>query len=440
MPGEMAEQRRQQQQLQQQRLQQQQRRQQEQGQEEQRRQQDPQERKPQQEPQEQELESQQEPQEQEQEQEQAPPARALAIAGGQFRALMEPSALGALTPPQGEYRQPDPPDTVPDPLDAGPGDRAPNPSTRPEMYLTVDTEDDYFTAPHMITGEGIGEEYGAYGILDILDQYDLQATWFVNVYEAHRHEDPTTVERLVKALDERGHEIALHTHPSEDLEMYARPLYWFDAEQQKEILGYGADLIEKWTGRAPVSFRAGGYVLNDETFEALESLGFRVDSSVFFSSKNNRITPFTVNAVRMRGRVVEVPVTYVPRINSDGEFDHRKFDVNWLTGEELDQVVDRVIEFGIPQATFMMHSFSFIDKTSIREEDPGTEKAIYRSPPLRSRFVEIYGPNREVRERFERFAASISRDTRIEVKTFAAAADGLERRAAEPHPDVVPVV
>jgi peptidoglycan/xylan/chitin deacetylase (PgdA/CDA1 family) len=329
---------------------------------------------------------------------------------------------------------------VPEPLDQELGGRAPNQTSRPEIFLTIDTEDDYFTVPHMVTGEGIGEDYGAYGILEILDRYDLRATWFINVYEAHRHEDPTTVERLVKSIAERGHEVALHTHPSEDLELYARPLYWFDAEQQKKILGYGADLIEKWTGRRPVSFRAGGYVLNDETFEALGSLGFRVDSSVFFSSKNNRITPFTVNAVRMRGRVVEIPVTYVPRIQDDGYIDHRKFDVNWLTGEELDSVVDRVSEFGIAQAMFMMHSFSFIDKASLKEEDPGTDRAIYRSPPLRSRFVEIYGPNPELRKRFERFAKSISRDDRVQVKTLADAANDLERRAREPYPDIVPVV
>jgi peptidoglycan/xylan/chitin deacetylase (PgdA/CDA1 family) len=367
-------------------------------------------------------------------------ARALVIREGQFRSLGTPTSLNGLNSSRGEYSQPDPPDTMPDPLDASMGGPPPATSTRPEIYLTIDAEDDYFTVPHMLTGEGIGEEFGAYGILEILDRHDLRATWFVNVYEAHRHEDPTTVERLVKAIDERGHEVALHTHPSEDLEMYARPLYWFDAEQQKRILGYGAELIEKWTGRAPVSFRAGGYVLNDETFDALESLGFGIDSSVFFSSKNNRITPFTVNAVRMRGRVVEVPVTYVPRVQEDGHIDHRKFDVNWLTGEELDEVVDRVTEFGIAQAMFMMHSFSFIDKVSLKEDDPGTDRAIYRSPPLRSRFVEIYGPKPELRERFDRFAASISRDQRVEVKTLADAADDLRRRAAEPRLDVVPVV
>jgi peptidoglycan/xylan/chitin deacetylase (PgdA/CDA1 family) len=367
-------------------------------------------------------------------------ARALVLANGEFRSLAAPVSLNGLGMSTGVYQQPEPPETVPEPLDQELGGRVPNQTSRPEIFLTIDTEDDYFTVPHMVTGEGIGEDYGAYGILEILDRYDLRATWFINVYEAHRHEDPTTVERLVKSIAERGHEVALHTHPSEDLELYARPLYWFDAEQQKKILGYGADLIEKWTGRRPVSFRAGGYVLNDETFEALGSLGFRVDSSVFFSSKNNRITPFTVNAVRMRGRVVEIPVTYVPRIQDDGYIDHRKFDVNWLTGEELDSVVDRVSEFGIAQAMFMMHSFSFIDKASLKEEDPGTDRAIYRSPPLRSRFVEIYGPNPELRKRFERFAKSISRDDRVQVKTLADAANDLERRAREPYPDIVPVV
>ena len=367
-------------------------------------------------------------------------AKALVIADGEFRSLSDPSSLDGLGSGNGEYRQPEPPGVVPEPWNGEAGGAAIDPPAPPEIYLTIDTEDDYFTEPHMLTGEGIGEEYGAYGILEILDRYGLLATWFINVYEAHRHDDPTTVERLVKAIHERGHEIALHTHPSEDLELYPRALYWFNAEQQKEILGYGAELIERWTGSHPVSFRAGGYVLNDETFEALQSLGFRIDSSVFFSSKNNRITPFTVNAVRMRGEIIEVPVTYVPRVQSDGYIDHRKFDVNWLSGEELDAVVDRVTEFGIGQAMFMMHSFSFIDKASLKEDDPGTDRALYRSPPVRSRFVEIYGAKPELRERFERFAESIARDERVEVKPLASAAAGLERRAATPYPDIVPLV
>ena len=37
-----------------------------------------------------------------------------------------------------------------------------------------------------MTGEGVGREFGVFGILDLLDARDLKATFFVNVYEKDR--------------------------------------------------------------------------------------------------------------------------------------------------------------------------------------------------------------------------------------------------------------
>jgi hypothetical protein len=368
---------------------------------------------------------------------------ALIVSDGRFYSLREPAPIDADAHSLGNgdtYQQPDPPSKMPDPWPEGAGSTAKPKESKAQVFLTVDAEDDYFETPHMLTGEGIGEGYGAYGILDILERHGLSATFFVNVYEAHRHRDPGVMEGLVKTIHEKGHEVALHTHPSEDLDFYSRPLYWFNAEEQKRILGYGAELIEKWTGVHPVSFRAGGYVLNDDTFEALEGLGFRIDSSVFFRSDKNRITPFTVNAVRMRGKLIEVPVTYVPRVQEDGLIEHRKFDVNWLSQEELDSVLERVSRFAIGEAMFMMHSFSFIDKSSIREDQPGSPIARYRSEPMRSRYVEIYGSHPVLRDRFDRFAERLAGDPMVEVRTLAQAEEALSKRARTAHPDIVPVV
>jgi polysaccharide deacetylase len=364
------------------------------------------------------------------------------VSEGRFYSLRQPTAVEAGAPSANgdAFQLPEPPSTVPDPWPNADGSPPERRGSKGRVFLTVDTEDDYFETPHMVTGEGLGEEYGAYGILDILGRHGLSATFFVNVYEAHRHHDPGVMERLVKTIHERGHEVALHTHPSADLEFYARPLYWFNADEQTRILGYGAELIEKWTGVHPVSFRAGGYVLNDATFEALERVGFRIDSSVFFRSDKNRITPFTVNAVRLRGKLTEVPVTYVPRIQDDGGIEHRKFDVNWLSRDELNAVLDRVRRFDIGEAMFMMHSFSFIDKESIREERPGSPIARYRSEPVRSRYVEIYGSHPVIRDRFDRFAERLAKDETLEVRTLAEAADALEERGRAGHPDIVPVV
>lgn len=370
-------------------------------------------------------------------------AEALIVSDGRFYSLDRPPPIDSTTGTVGNgasYQRPDPPTALPEPWPGGNGSAAAPTESPAQVFLTVDTEDDYFRTPHMLTGEGLGEEYGAYGILDILEHHGLTATFFVNVYEAHRHEDPGVMERLVKTIHEKGHEVALHTHPSEDLDFYSRPLYWFNTEEQARIFGYGADLIEKWTGAHPISFRAGGYVLNDETFDALERLGFRIDSSVFFRSDKNRITPFTVNAVRSRGKVTEVPVTYVPRVLDDGQIEHRKFDVNWLSQDELNTVLDRVSRFGIGEAMFMMHSFSFIDKASVREEQPGSPIARYRSEPIRSRYVEIYGSHPVMRDRFDRFAERLAGDPKIEVRTLAEAEESLARRAQTPHPDIIPVV
>lgn len=368
---------------------------------------------------------------------------ALIVSDGRFYSLDRPPPIdsrGGTLDNGDSYQRPDPPTAVPDPWPGLDGADAHADESAARIFLTVDTEDDYFKTPHMLTGEGLGKEYGAYGILDILERHGLSATFFVNVYEAHRHEDPGVMERLVKTIHEQGHEVALHTHPSEDLDFYSRPLYWFSVEEQVRILTYGAELIEKWTGTHPVSFRAGGYVLNDETFDALEALGFRIDSSVFFRSDRNRVTPFTVNAVRSRGRLIEVPVTYVPRVLDDGQIEHRKFDVNWLSQDELNSVLDRVSHFGIGEAMFMMHSFSFIDKASVRQEQPGSPIARYRSEPMRSRYVEIYGSHPVMRDRFDRFAERLSGDPKIDVRTLAQAEESLSRRARTPHPDIVPVV
>ncbi|HEY6653614.1 MAG TPA: polysaccharide deacetylase family protein [Solirubrobacterales bacterium] len=368
---------------------------------------------------------------------------ALIVSDGRFYSLREPAPIDAAQGSLGNgasYEKPDPPQRVPDPWPKAEGSGADSTKSKAQVFLTVDTEDDYFETPHMLTGEGLGEEYGAYGILEILERHGLSATFFVNVYEAHRHRDPGVMESLVKTIHERGHEVALHSHPSEDLEFYSRPLYWFDADEQIRILGYGAELIEKWTGSHPVSFRAGGYVLNDHTFEALEGLGFRIDSSVFFRSDKNRITPFTVNAVRMRGKLIEVPVTYVPRVEEDGQIEHRKFDVNWLSQEDLNSVVDRVSRFGIGEAMFMMHSFSFIDKSSLPEKQRGTPIARYRSQPMRSRYVEIYGSHPVLRDRFDRFAERLASDPMVEVRTLAESEEALSQRARTAHPDIIPLV
>jgi peptidoglycan/xylan/chitin deacetylase (PgdA/CDA1 family) len=304
------------------------------------------------------------------------------------------------------------------------------------LFLTVDVEDSYFDRPILMTGDGIGREFGVYGILDALDAHKMKGTFFVNVYEKDRQPDGV-VESVVRDIVAHGHEVGLHCHPSSKSDFYRRPLFRLPKATQVEVLRWGADLIAKWTGLAPTSFRGGGYAINDDTFAALEEVGIAIDSSCFFPSVNNHNTRQTVNAIgRLSGRI-EVPVTTVLRANGNGELGARKLDIDWLSVDQLGEALDALVKHRVPFATFMMHSFSFIEKRTRRPDQPSSTQARFVSKVDSDRYVEVFGPKEPIRAAFAAFLDQVQNETRLEVRTLRDALPDLSRAA--PFPDVIPL-
>lgn len=304
------------------------------------------------------------------------------------------------------------------------------------LFLTVDVEDTYFDRPILMTGDGIGREYGVFGILDQLDAHGFKATFFVNVYEADRQ--PTgVVEGVVREIAERGHEVGLHTHPSPGSGLYRRPLFYLPEQQQIEILSWGIDTIERWTGAPPVSFRAGGYALDDRTLAAIEAVEIAIDSSCFFPSPNNRQQRFTVNSVGRAGNAVEVPVTTVLRRSGEA-LEHRKLDLNWLSVDELMGALGTLADQGAGFATFMMHSFSFIEKLTRRTEESAAPDAMRTSEDVFGFRVDVIGPRPTLRASFSSLLAQIAAEPRLRVRTLGGShPDLLSRFEAR---DVIPLV
>lgn len=303
------------------------------------------------------------------------------------------------------------------------------------LFLTVDTEDAYFTRPVLMTGEGIGRGYGVFGILDKLDAHAMKATFFVNVYEQDR-QPPGVVADVVRQIVGRGHEVGLHSHPVPDDPFYGRPLFRLSREAQIDILKRGVESIHRWTGSVPVSFRAGGYALDNDTFLAMEEAGISVDSSCFFPSPNNCHDKFTVNAVRSRGAVIEAPITTVLQV-ADRTVKHSKLDFNWLSVDELMRAL-AVQE--APFATFMMHSFSFIEKATRRESEPSSDRALFTSEPAFGWYVDVFGPRLGGREAFSSFLDRVAAEPGLQVRTFAEALPELSAAARGEPRDMVPVV
>lgn len=306
------------------------------------------------------------------------------------------------------------------------------------LFLTVDVEDAYFRQPILMSGEGVGREFGVFGILDALDVRALKGTFFVNVYEKDR-QPPNVVEGVVREIAERGHEVGLHTHPSEELDFYKRPLFYLSRTAQEALLNWGADLIERWTDERPMSFRAGGYALNDDTLAALTATGFSIDSSCFFPSPNNRHTKRSVNLVSKFNEMLEVPVTTVLREAADGGVSHRKLDINWLSVDELAMALAALSRHGAQYAAFMMHSFSFIDKRTCTSDEPPSQEARFVSDVHFSRYVEVRGPKPELREAFETFLDQLIYNQYIHVRTLREefCSSRMTKKRAD---DIVPIV
>ncbi|HET8862113.1 MAG TPA: polysaccharide deacetylase family protein [Solirubrobacterales bacterium] len=306
------------------------------------------------------------------------------------------------------------------------------------LFITVDVEDTYFDRPILMTGDGIGREFGVFGILDELDSHGVKGTFFVNVYETDRH-PAGTVERVVREIYERGHEVGLHSHPTPDSKFFGRSLPQQTRLEQAGILAWGVELIDRWTGSPPISFRAGGYSLDDNTFTALEEVGMSIDSSCFFPSANNHQERFTVNAVAARGSVIEAPITTVLESAGDA-VKHSKLDFNWLTVDQLLAALGVVADNGIGFATCMMHSFSFIEKATRRQGEPSAPAAIFTSEDAFGCYVDVLGPRPHLRAAFASFLERIAADPRLGVRTLADALPELRESAVTGSADLVPVV
>ncbi|WP_100961735.1 polysaccharide deacetylase family protein [Bosea sp. FBZP-16] len=247
---------------------------------------------------------------------------------------------------------------------------------RPQFVVTVDVEDFFEPRPPIDTYRGRigGRDHATPRIMDIVERHGGRGTFFVDV-QNRRTVSEELVAGVTCEIAERGHEVGLHTHPAfpEGRRGYgmAQTMKALDREAQTEFVRQGAELIETWTGRRPVSHRAGGYGANYDTLAALEANGITIDSSVFSGYPYCGLNepPLTVNAPVRRGRVLEIPVTVTGCELALGSFSRaprlfsmvKKLDPDWCSPGELRRQIEAVLADGERIVVLFLHSYSLID-------------------------------------------------------------------------------
>lgn len=109
-------------------------------------------------------------------------------------------------------------------------------------------------------------------ILDLLDEFDIKATFFIlgEVAGYYPH--------LVKEISKNGHEISCHGKFHVDLWNYSPESFKADLKEAK-------NLLEDLSGQKVIGYRAPNLVIEDWIVLILTELGFEYDSSVCPSRK-----------------------------------------------------------------------------------------------------------------------------------------------------------
>jgi polysaccharide deacetylase family protein (PEP-CTERM system associated) len=185
-------------------------------------------------------------------------------------------------------------------------------ATRPTFVLTFDFED-----WHQLVYRRIGRTDWRVGsgefrshvstLLDLLDELDLTATFFVVGVTAERHP-----EALLDVVA-RGHEIGCHGHE------HRRVFQQTPAEFRRDVVTC-LDAVERICGIRPEGYRAPWFSITHDSLwapEILRSLGLRYDSSLFDSPRiPHRLTPIPAGPFRLQqgpDGLVEFPTAVLRR-------------------------------------------------------------------------------------------------------------------------------
>jgi peptidoglycan/xylan/chitin deacetylase (PgdA/CDA1 family) len=138
-----------------------------------------------------------------------------------------------------------------------------------------------------------GPRVGVPRILQLLNRYDIKATFFVTGWAMERY--PKTVEDIVA----NGHEIGHHGYYHE----------WPDTlnlDQEKEILAKGTSLIKDFVPEGPVGYRSPAWEFSPNTLRLLVENHFKYTSNMM-----NSDLPYIHRLDNKETSLVEIPVSWI---------------------------------------------------------------------------------------------------------------------------------
>jgi peptidoglycan/xylan/chitin deacetylase (PgdA/CDA1 family) len=149
-------------------------------------------------------------------------------------------------------------------------------------------------SPHLPVSLSKGQfapRVGIPRVLDLLDKYEIKATFFTPGWTAENYPEET------RQITRRGHEIAAHGYLHENFSELTEDQEW-------EVHRKSVEIIETVVGKKPVGFRAPYWEWSTRTLDFIHKCGFRYDSSLMNDDK-----PYQIDQ-GISARLYELPVEW----------------------------------------------------------------------------------------------------------------------------------
>lgn len=235
-----------------------------------------------------------------------------------------------------------------------------------KVLVSIDTEGPAGIDPveRMIYGKTVdGKEYGIRYLMDLFSERNIKGLFFVDIPEIADYGE-TKIERVLKDINENGHDVGVHVHPDHMADINRRYLWQYSKEEQYEIIARCTDFYEKVLKKKPLSFRAGRYGADNNTLEVLDELGYKYDMSQFYASRYCKIDPpVTWNRIVTFGknRVKEVPVTTFRSLSTPFYSRNDQID-SGNERSEFKRNIKAITSTGtVDVISMFFHSFQFLD-------------------------------------------------------------------------------
>jgi len=149
------------------------------------------------------------------------------------------------------------------------------------------------TSPSRLSTGQYGARAGLPRVLDLLERYDIEATFFIPAVSAELYSEE------VKRIADAGHEVGIHGWIHEFTSTLERG-------EERMLMQRSLDTLEEITGRRPVGIRTGSWEYSENTLDLIVELGLFYDSSLMADD-----VPYELLSRGEPTGVVELPVEWI---------------------------------------------------------------------------------------------------------------------------------